>query len=147
MANRLEPLTRIDFYLTTNREALARERLACRITEKAFRLGHRVHLHLRDEAGLAVLDRLLWTFRDISFLPHGRTATDPDTRVVLCAEPVPESIPAEVLINLDAEVPGFFSRYTRVVEIVSGDATARRIGRMHFRYYRDRGYPLQHHEV
>ncbi len=142
----INALTRVDFYVTRTTEPLARERLACRIAGKAAGLGHRLHVHVADEASLARLDELLWTFSDASFLPHARLGDDDGVPVTLGAESAPEP-PPELLINLASEVPGFFSRFARVAEIVSGDAEARRIGREHFRFYRDRGYPLQHHDL
>lgn len=140
------PVTRVDFYVSRAGESLARERLACRIAEKAFRLGHRLHIHLGDDGELGTIDDLLWTFRDVSFLPHARLGADEAVPITLDTGAAPEPVP-DLLINLAAEVPGFFSRFERVAEVVSGDAATREMGRSHFRFYRDRGYPLQHHEV
>lgn len=139
-------MTRIDFYVTKTGEPLACERLTCRIAEKAVRMGHRLHIHLGDESRLEKLDEMLWTFRDISFLPHARLGGDPEVPVTLDCEAVPEP-PPELLINLAADVPTFFSRFNRVAEIVSGNAGIREQGRAHFRFYRDRGYPLHHHDI
>jgi len=139
-------VTRVDFYVTAADGPLARERLACRIAEKAFRLGHRLHIHANGEPDLPRLDELLWTFRDISFLPHARLGADEDAPITLGCTTAPEK-PPELLINLAAEIPSFFSRFERVAEIVSGDAEVRRQGRDHFRFYRDRGYPLHHHDI
>ncbi|MGH8428477.1 MAG: DNA polymerase III subunit chi [Gammaproteobacteria bacterium] len=139
-------MTRIDFYVTGSVEPHARERLACRIAEKAVASGQRLHIHALDESVLATLDELLWTFRDVSFLPHARLGSDDSVPVTLGAESAPEPLP-QVLINLAAEIPGFFSRFERVVEIVSANPGERELGREHFRFYRDRGYPLQHHNV
>ncbi|MGH7058293.1 MAG: DNA polymerase III subunit chi, partial [Acetobacteraceae bacterium] len=137
-------LTRIDFYVTDAAGALARERLACRIAAKAAGLGHRLHIHLATESALEQMDELLWTFGDTSFLPHARLGADEAVPVTLDIAAAPEPAPA-LLINLADEIPGFFSHFDRVAEIVSGDARVRTSGREHFRFYRDRGYPLQHH--
>jgi len=51
----------------------------------------------------------------------------------------------QVLINLGDDVPGFFGRFERVAEIVL--AINRAGGRAKYRYYRDRGYPLFHHQL
>jgi DNA polymerase-3 subunit chi len=51
------------------------------------------------------------------------------------------------MINLAAEVPEFFSRYRRVAEVVDGDATRRAQSRDRYRFYRDRGYTLNTHQV
>ena len=53
----------------------------------------------------------------------------------------------DVLINLSAEVPEFFSRYERVAEVVDADAARREQSRERYRFYRDRGYKLNTHQV
>ena len=53
----------------------------------------------------------------------------------------------DVLINLASEVPMFFSRFDRVSEIVDADPQVRELGRQRYRFYRDRGYPLESHQI
>ena len=53
----------------------------------------------------------------------------------------------EVLINLSAEVPLIFSHFERVAEIIPEGEENRNSGRERFRFYRDRGYPLQSHNI
>jgi len=60
-------------------------------------------------------------------------------------EPDPEH--RDLLINLSDQVPLFFSRFERVAEIVGGNEAARKQARERFRFYRDRGYPLNSHEL
>ena len=52
-----------------------------------------------------------------------------------------------VLVNLAADVPEFFSRYERVAEVVDADAARREQSRERYRFYRDRGYKLNTHQV
>lgn len=146
MADDGRRLTRVDFYSTRADGPLVRERIACRLVEKAVRLGHRLHIHLVGEQELAALDELLWTYRDASFVPHARMGTDDAVAVTLGTGDAPEPVP-QVLVILHPEIPSFFSRFERVAEIVSADSEVLETGRKHFRFYRDRGYPLQHHEL
>ena len=53
----------------------------------------------------------------------------------------------DVLVNLADQVPLFFSRFTRVAEIVDGDENRKQQARERFRFYRDRGYPLNSHDI
>ena len=53
----------------------------------------------------------------------------------------------DLLINLADEIPMFFSRFQRVVEVVSEDKQSRESGRNRFRFYRDRGYDLRTHQL
>lgn len=142
-------MTRVDFYISRNAETTARQQLACRIAEKAYLKQHQVYLHVPDEESARQLDTLLWVFRPGSFIPHGQ-ASDPltaDAPVVIGhgAEAPPGS--SDVLINLCDDIPVFFSRFTRIAEIISGDDTTRQKGRERYKYYRERGYPLESHEL
>lgn len=139
-------MTRIDFYVSDCNDALARERIACRLAAKALRLGHHLHIHLADEATLGRLDELLWTFSDASFLAHERLEENPAAPITIAAGGAPQPAP-ELLINLADDIPKFFSHFPRVAEIVSAQAPVRAQGRERFRFYRDRGYPLQHHTL
>ena len=52
-----------------------------------------------------------------------------------------------MLVNLSDEVPKFFTRFARIAEIVIQAPTVRIAGRERFRFYRERGYPLHHHDM
>jgi DNA polymerase-3 subunit chi len=145
-------MTRVDFYVLDDNGEQAREQFACRLVEKAVRLRHRVFVHTPSPGDAQQLDRLLWTFSDGSFVPHVLDAADLEpalaeatpVRVGSGAEPAAE---AELLVNLDAGVPAFFSRFDRVAEIVAGDETRRGQARERFRFYRDRGYEIETHQL
>ena len=53
----------------------------------------------------------------------------------------------DVLINLCEETPAFFSRFHRLIEIVTTDETDRKRARERFRFYRDRGYEIVTHDL
>ena len=139
-------MTRVSFYLLADNGDEAALRFACRLAEKAHGEQHRVFLRVPDDDTGARLDALLWTFRQGSFVPHARAqalqADDP-TPVVIGDHPPDEQ--NDVLINLGADVPGFFSRFSRTVEVVTPDARAD--ARQRYRFYADRGYALETHEI
>ena len=94
------------------------------------------------------LDDLLWTFRDGSFVPHelySPGAAEPAPVVIGC-DPDPQLEP-DVLINLAEAVPPCFSRFQRLAELVDADPARREASRELWRFYRDRGYPLQKHDL
>ena len=140
-------MTRVDFYLLPEAGAEARARFACRLTEKAYRQGHRVYIRAADRDHAEALDRLLWTFRDGSFVPHARypEAAEED-QPVLVGTALPERMD-DVLLNLAGDRPEGFSRFRRLVEVVGPDAGERAAARERYRYYRDRGYPLATHDL
>lgn len=139
-------MTRVDFYVLE--DGGDRDRFACRLAETAYERGHRVYIHSDDGDHASRLDELLWTFRAGSFVPHAVTTGAPDPEAAVHvgygAEPAEQE---DVLINLTPEVPRFFSRFARVAEIIVGDEQTRQQGRERFRFYRERGYPLQSHKI
>ena len=143
-------MTRIDFYTLEPDSPGDRFLLSCRLVERVRAAGLRVLIHCPDPEQARHLDRLLWTFRQESFLPHGivgQTGLDLSlTPVLISRDGTPDS-EDQVMIDLALEVPTFFSRFERVCEPVDQDPAVRTAGRERFRYYRDRGYPLEHHQV
>jgi len=141
-------MTEVDFYLLKDSSAQGRARLACRLADKVYRLGKRVFIHTESAAQTRRLDDLLWTFQQNSFVPHevfpGSADNPPPVLLGHDAEPDAGS---EVLINLAAEVPVFFSRFERVAELVNEDPALRQLGRKRYSFYKDRGYPLRTHEI
>ena len=143
---------RIDFYLLEAPEGVACDVTACRIAEKAWLQGHRVHLHVDSPESARRLDDLLWTWRDESFVPHAvRGADEPadadgDPPVTIGWGRVPESA-ADVLLNLDTRVPDGFERFARIAELVGGAEPARTAGRERFRRYRAHGCELRTHRL
>ena len=52
-----------------------------------------------------------------------------------------------LLINLAPQVPETFGRYERLAEIVGASTETRERGRERYRFYRERGYTLQTHQL
>ena len=142
-------MTRVDFYRVAERSVGDRFVLACRLAEKVHAQGLQVYAHAASKADAEKLDRLLWTFRQQSFLPHGLVGdSEPSvTSIVIGWDSPPPEAKEDVLINLAPEVPPFFSRFDRVVEPVDDQPEHRDQGRARYRFYRDRGYPLHYHEI
>jgi DNA polymerase-3 subunit chi len=141
-------MTRVDFYISHSTRENNELNTACRLADKAFRLGHSVYIHTANAEQAARMDDLLWTFRDGSFVPHGLQQNDTENNppVVIGHDSEPAEI-RDVLINLADTIPGFFSRFERVAEVVNGRADLRETARERFRFYRERGYALESHDI
>ena len=143
-------MTRVDFYLTQSSQLKQALITACKLTEKASRQGHHVYIHADDEAQAQQLDKLLWTFNQSSFIPHALAEANTDVadcdKVMIGHDHDPE-FKHDVMINLASSIPEFFSRFERVAEIVSGNEDQRQQARERFKFYRDRGYELNTHEI
>jgi DNA polymerase-3 subunit chi len=141
-------MTQVDFYVLPGDSLQNRVQFACRLTDKAYRLGHRVFIHTESAEQTRQLDDLLWTFQQNSFIPHCafEHASDTPPPVLLAHDKEPDAY-NQVLINLAADVPLFFSRFERVAELVNADADIRQRGRSRYSFYKERGYPLRTHEI
>lgn len=141
-------MTRVDFYLLAGADAAERARFACRLADKAYRLGHRVFIHTASAEQTRELDDLLWTFAQNSFVPHApcHNGDDPAPPVLLGHDAEPPAA-SDVLINLAADVPLFFSRFERVAELVDDEPAVREQARTRYSFYKERGYPLSTHEI
>lgn len=139
-------MTRVGFYVVQAQAPDERLRVAARLADKAFQRGHRVFINAADEAQARELDELLWSFRPGSFLPHALLGeTDADTVVIGWGQdPAGHN---DLLINLQLEIPPFFSRFQRVAEVVTQDSRSLEALRRSWQLYKARGYALEKHDL
>lgn len=62
-------MSKVDFYILPTDSLSARLDFACKLCEKAWRLGHRVYLHCQDAEQRDELDLRLWRFKGEAFVP------------------------------------------------------------------------------
>lgn len=141
-------MTKVDFYILEADATGDRYHLVCRIAEKARRAGRRVLIHTPVTAESKHIDTLFWTLWEQSFIPHGLLGmNEPEINPILIGDGNSDESEHQVLINLAAEVPKFFSRFERLIECVDHDDAVKAAGRERFRFYREHGYPLQTHNI
>ena len=149
-------MPQIDFYTLGEHSRTLRMKAACQLAEKAFLAGERVLVWLQDAPALAAFDDLLWTFGDRAFVPHEPLAADP----AACEAPVQlfagAGLPApalalagsfSTLLALRDEPSAEALSFSRVIEVIDGEAGCRTAGRARFRYYREHGATPTHHEL
>lgn len=137
-------MTQIDFYTHVQDKQL----LACKLSAKALEKGLHVLILTSNESDAAKMDQLLWSVPATGFLPHCRARDDlaAVTPVIVDHDPG-ELAHEQVLLNLGNARPAFFSRFQRLIEIVTTDEADREAARERFRFYRDRGYEIRSHDM
>ena len=137
-------MTQIDFYFHVENKL----QTACTLSAKACARGLKVLAFCADFEASQKFSRLLWTAPPVSFIPHCMP-DDPLAAVtpVIIDHAGSNLLHDQVLINLRAEWPPFFSRFQRLIEIVSLDEADRGHARARFKFYRDRGYTIQSHDL
>ena len=139
-------MTRVDFYVLP--DSNSPDKFVCALSNKIHKQGLPIHIHTDNRNKASQIDDLLWTFNDISFLPH-----------VMADEPSAESTPItigwdgtesdsnEVLINLSENIPDAAASFSRVIEIVVTDEDSRGRSRENFKRYRDLGFDIHSHNL
>ena len=143
-------MTRIDFYVLPSSEAQARRTLACRLVEKAWRQGLKIFLRTDSEVETRIMDDLLWTFRQGSFIPHALSssaAEDWEDVSVVLGHGAPPPDFRDLLINLGAETPTRFEEFGRLAEIIDQEESVLRPGRQRYRSYKEQGFSLETHNL
>ena len=137
-------MTKIDFYTGVSDKL----QTACLLSHKALQNNLRVLLHTPDNATSDALDQLLWQFPAAAFIPHCRSGDLEAIDIPVIIGHQPEPFPhSELLISLHTNCLAFFSRFERVIEIVSRDAEDARLGRERYGFYRERGYEMRHFDL
>jgi DNA polymerase-3 subunit chi len=137
-------VTSIDFYFN----AEDRLQIACRLAGKALKQGQRMLIYASDAETASRIDRMLWTWPAIGFVPHCAVHAPlaGETPVLIASgdETAPD---CEVLLNLGSDCPPHFERFARLLEVVPLDEEEINAGRNRYRFYRERGYRITNHDL
>jgi DNA polymerase-3 subunit chi len=137
-------LTTIDFYFNAEDPL----QVACRLAGKALGQRKRVLIYAPEPETASRIDRLLWTWPAVGFVPHC-AVHDPlaaDTPVLIAAGA--DAPPGcELLLNLGADCPPHFERFERLLEVIGTEDAARQAGRSRYRFYLERGYKIANHDL
>lgn len=138
-------MTHIDFHILPDASVEARWLYSCRLVEKIVGLGHRVLIVVDNQDDANNLDDLLWSFKPESFIPHQIIGGDEETpvEITFTQEAGDHN---QVLINLSSQIPEYFSRFDRLSEIVIQEPNVLENTREHYKFYKQRGYPIAQHK-
>ena len=133
-------MTQVNFYNLPQDTEQMRKLFACRLTEKARSLGHRVCVLTDSQAVANEIDSLLWSFSSTSFIPHiivsANGASAEKVGIAVAALP---SDANDVVINLTCNGLEKFEGIGRVNEIVIQDPEALEQARARYRHYQQAG--------
>lgn len=137
-------MTRIDFYeLKSGR--FNPDQLLCQLSLKAHENQQRVLLLTQTEQDSHRLDKALWTFDDTHFIPHGVSDAEQKLNCINISHETQANEQYDILININHVIPEHIGQFARVIELVHDNN--KDIAREHFRYYKDRGYHINHNTV
>lgn len=139
-------MPRADFYIIP--EPSLSPRFVCQLAGKVREEGYDLYLHAASKDAALTLNDLLWTFRDISFLPHALVdeAEALDCPIVIGWEGA-EGPPRQVLLNASGALPKSIAGYERIIDAAPADPEARDLARQRYKHYRDQGLEVRHHKI
>ena len=130
-------MTYIDFYFNVeNKFNKIHE-----ILEKEIFRKRKIHISVSDLNAAELLSDFLYTASLTSFLPH--TIINHEERAPVHIDWEYKLLSDDFLVNLKPDISSFFSRYLRLIEIVSNDEEDKKKARDRLKFYRDRGYEIK----
>lgn len=130
-------MTYIDFYFNVeNKFNKIHEVLEREIFRK-----RKIFISVNDLNSAEALSNFLYTYSPSSFLPH--VIGQQEERASIHIDWDHKSVTDDFMINLTSEISPSFSRYLRLIEIVSQNEEDKKTARDRLKFYRDRGYEIQ----
>lgn len=115
-----------------------------KLLEKALGSGARMVVRAPDAGAVERLNRLLWTYGQSSFLPHGSAADGrPAEQPIYLTAQDENPNGADILVQVEGAEAGDLASYRRVLDLFDGgDAAALAAARARWRAYKDAGHAL-----
>ena len=138
---------RVDFYILPDDSRRSIQNFACRLVEKAYLQGHKILIQTASADESRLLDNLLWTLQDDNFIPHAiLDETLGDDQSVVISHNNEDMNDVQLLINLSSR-PSMHHAFDRIAEVLNQEQNCKKVGREHYKIYRDSGFELHHHEI
>ena len=133
-------MTEIKFFFNVDNKL----HFACKMAKRAYDDGRKLIVYAPSAKLTDEFDRLLWTFSQLSFVPHVKAAhaLAAATPIVIANDDTGLTH-HEALLNIGDDPPPFFSRFDALREIVSTDEDDRASARERMKFYKSRGFAVQ----
>jgi len=142
-------LPKVNFYVLSSQSEQGRQAFACKLAEKSFRLGFKTTILTDTLEQAERLDRLLWTFRANSFVPHAiyqENKSHPANAVIISTQQAPEGW-QHTLINLSSHFPEMLEQSEQVFELLDNDESQKQAGRERYRQYQALKIDINTHKI
>lgn len=137
-------MQKVDFYILegTKQRALL---FVCELAQKYYQEKKLIYIHTDSRHTAELLDNLLWTYRDDSFLPHGIDEEKMSFPIQIGFHDI-ATHHHDLLINLHPDIPNQFQQFNHIIEIVFSDPLVQQLARNRYKQYRDKGIELTTHK-
>lgn len=142
-------LPKVNFYVLSSLSEQARQAFACKLAEKAYRLGFKSYILTNSLQQAQQIDHTLWTFRANSFVPHEifQDNVPSAANAVIIGTQQPPALWQHTLINLSTDCPLQVAQSTQIFELLDNDETQKQAGRLRYRHYKTLGITPNTHNM
>jgi len=144
------PNPTVDFYLLNTLIQEELYRFTCRLIDKAYLMQKKIFIQVSSREEGQRIDELLWTFRDVSFIPHRylevSSVIDAPLSVTIATDK-PSQLDADILFNLSDKVPTYFPEFSHIIEVVSEEKKNKNQSRQKYKFYKTQNCQLTTHNM
>ncbi|GFO71202.1 DNA polymerase III subunit chi [Bathymodiolus japonicus methanotrophic gill symbiont] len=142
-------LPKVNFYILPTQSEQGRQLFACKLAEKAFRLGFKSYILTNSMQQAQQMDNILWTFRASSFVPHEifQDGLPSIANAVIIGTQQAPAPWQHTLINLSTVCPEQLDQAEQIFELLDNDETQKQAGRLRYRHYQTLGITPNTHKM
>jgi DNA polymerase-3 subunit chi len=138
------------FYILNKAEDLKIS--VCKIIKEYYKKKYKIFVSSRSNDLVNELNNLLWTFEQISFIPHCTTKNyDKDSPILLSGkDSFPKTINLEeydVWLNLDDDMEENYTDFEIILEVVSQNEEERILSRKKYLNYQKNNFEVKHEKL
>ena len=138
------------FYILNKAEDLKIS--VCKIIKEYYKKKYKIFISSRSNDLVNELNNLLWTFEQISFIPHCTTKNyDKNSPILLSGkDSFPKTVNLkeyDVWLNLDDEVEENYTDFEIILEIVSQNEKQRILSRKRYLNYQKNNFEVKHEKL
>ena len=138
------------FYILNKAEDLKIS--VCKIIKEYYKKKYKIFVSSRSDDLVNELNNLLWTFEQISFIPHCTTKNyDKNSPILLSGKnSFPKTINLkeyDVWLNLDDEMEENYTDFEIILEIVSQNEEERILSRKKYLNYQKNNFEVKHEKL
>ncbi|MCK9606956.1 MAG: DNA polymerase III subunit chi [Methylomonas sp.] len=144
----LPTVPEVVFYVLASSSQHQRQDFACKLIDKIYRGGQFCYVLTEHEEQANEIDKLLWTFRPGSFVPHqlyGNQLPAYQNTILIGGNAIPENW-QKIIINLSSHFPPTIAPTERIVEILDNSEESKQAGRQRYKHYLEAGLEIITHK-
>lgn len=138
-------MTKFSFYVSSSSSSSGLYKLLPSLLEKMLNKNHKILIACNTPEITKYLDDLLWSHKEISFLPHGTNSQENYEKQPILITSESENLNnADILISFSGKQVKNISSFIQVFDIFESSQEQLNAGRQRWKEYKNKGYDLSY---